>query len=478
MDGYIRVSRRMGREGPGYISPDVQRESIQRWADYRGVEIAAWHVDEDESGGTQNRPGLRAAMERIEARETEGLAVWKIDRFARNVHEAIRDIKSMQERSGSPALFASVTEDIDPTGPFGDFILTVMLAVATLQRDSLVEGWKTAKSRAMDRGVKIGPTPFGYRRRNDATLEPHPKHGPMVAEAFRRAAAGSVQDAVEYLDALGVVHDEGARAGRTRTWTTSTTRRLLRNRVYLGENRYGDRVEHGAHEALVSRSAWEAAQPGEVVKRRRAAAYPLSGLARCGSCGERMVGGTSGGKVRTYRCRASLALWKGERCTAPANIVADRLEEYVRGELEAVLERRWEGAGDPAGDLVDAERALHEAESELDSIVQDASLRRAMGDERFRIFVEANVAAVEEAQATYRDAASRAAQGVSVIEAGVVAEASLSELGELARGGLDAIVVRRGREALDTRVSFVVGDPPAEVGATAPEDAQHGGVKA
>lgn len=61
MDGYIRVCRRMGREGPGYISPDVQRESIQRWADYRGVEIAAWHVDEDESGGTQNRPGLRTA---------------------------------------------------------------------------------------------------------------------------------------------------------------------------------------------------------------------------------------------------------------------------------------------------------------------------------------------------------------------------------------------------------------------------------
>ena len=26
MDGYIRVSRVMGREGPGYISPEVQRD--------------------------------------------------------------------------------------------------------------------------------------------------------------------------------------------------------------------------------------------------------------------------------------------------------------------------------------------------------------------------------------------------------------------------------------------------------------------
>ncbi len=35
----------MGRKGPGYISPTVQREAIARWAEYRGVEIAAWHVE-------------------------------------------------------------------------------------------------------------------------------------------------------------------------------------------------------------------------------------------------------------------------------------------------------------------------------------------------------------------------------------------------------------------------------------------------
>jgi hypothetical protein len=29
-DGYVRVSRRMGRKGPGYISPTVKREAIAR----------------------------------------------------------------------------------------------------------------------------------------------------------------------------------------------------------------------------------------------------------------------------------------------------------------------------------------------------------------------------------------------------------------------------------------------------------------
>ena len=50
MDGYIRVSSRLGREGPGYISPDVQREAIERWAAYKDVEVDEWHVDEDWSG--------------------------------------------------------------------------------------------------------------------------------------------------------------------------------------------------------------------------------------------------------------------------------------------------------------------------------------------------------------------------------------------------------------------------------------------
>src|SRR4051795_10731490 len=83
MDGYIRVSRRMGRKGPGYISPHVQREAIERWAEYKGVTIAEWHVDEDESGGTHDRPGLERAVERAVRGDTGGIVSWRIDRFSR-----------------------------------------------------------------------------------------------------------------------------------------------------------------------------------------------------------------------------------------------------------------------------------------------------------------------------------------------------------------------------------------------------------
>ncbi len=51
--GHIRVRRKLGRSGPGYVSPSVQREAIARWAEYRGVEIAVRQVDEDEPAGTR-----------------------------------------------------------------------------------------------------------------------------------------------------------------------------------------------------------------------------------------------------------------------------------------------------------------------------------------------------------------------------------------------------------------------------------------
>src|SRR5881392_2369155 len=50
VDGYVRVSRIGGRAGDGYISPEVQREQISAFAGLMGVEIDAWHDDQDYSG--------------------------------------------------------------------------------------------------------------------------------------------------------------------------------------------------------------------------------------------------------------------------------------------------------------------------------------------------------------------------------------------------------------------------------------------
>jgi DNA invertase Pin-like site-specific DNA recombinase len=470
MDGYVRVSRRLGREGPGYISPDVQREAIARWAEYKGVEIAEVWVDEDESGGTQERPGLEAAVARALAGETGGIVSWKIDRFSRYTEGGLRDLRRLEE---ADARLAFVVEDVDTSGPMGKFVYTVMLAMSEYFLDNIKAGWKTAKTRAVARGVKIGPTPFGYRRGKDAVLKPDPVTGPIVAETFRLAAREGFESALAHV----VEHGAGHR------WTTTTLRRLLRNRTYLGEARYGDLVTEDAHPALVSTSVWAAAQPAQEAPRRPRRTYPLSGLARCASCESPLVGTRAGSGVRAYRCSAAARsrrpALETKPCAAPAFATADLLEELVRRTLaERLQDRAYVGGDDPAGALDEAAGALADARRELDDLLGDAGLRRIVGADRFRRLAEDAVAAVEECQAAYEEAARRAERRLRVPAVELLASAELDELGELLRGALEAVVVERGRRPIIERVRIVPrGGAPDEVWTPTPKDAKGGGVE-
>jgi len=434
MDGYIRVSRRMGREGPGYISPTVQREAIQRWADYRAIRIAEWHVDEDESGGSQDRPGLRRIMERIQRGDTDGIACWRLNRFARNIAGAVADVEIIQDAGG---VLAFVEEDIDPTGPFGDFILKVLLAVSELELNNVKAGWKTAKSRAIARGVHIGPTPFGYVARDDGTLKVDPDCGPVVTEAFAVAARDGLSAAVTFLQ----------RRASERTWTTSTTRRFLANSRYLGGVRYGDDVCHGAHPALVTRPVFEAAQHDVGELRAPNADFPLTGIAACGSCGGRLIGGRGGpDKRRMYRCAS--------RCDAPVATSAVPLETHVVAELRAAFEHPGFRVGTETGDVKAAETALLEAETDLEQFAGDMTARKLLGH-RYHAHLESRVNAVDEARQLLRQAMADTSGARIVVPAELWGDLTPAELAEVLRAGLESIVVRRGRGPIAGRVSVV-----------------------
>lgn len=435
MDGYIRVSRRMGREGPGYISPNVQREAITRWADYRGVRIDRWEIDEDESGGTQDRPGLRRIMERIEAGETGGVACWRLNRFARNVAGAIGDVEHIQAAGG---VLAFVEEDIDPTGPFGDFILKVLLAVAELELNNVKAGWKVAKARAISRGVHIGPTPLGYVRAPGSTLEVDPDRGQIVSDAFTAAARDGLAAAESVLRARVP----------ERTWSAYTVRRLLANRTYLGEVRYGpELVSADAHPALVSRAVFEGAQHEPTGQRRPRGDFPLSGVASCGTCGARMVGARGGADGRRmYRC--------GPRCDRPAVVSADLLEAHVVAVLRAAFEHPGFRVGTESPDIADAEGALLEAEAELDEFAGDTQARRLLGH-RYHAALEKRVGEVDEARERLRAALAVSAQTRVIVPAELWDSLEPAELAEVLRGGLDAVIVRRGRLPIGERVTVV-----------------------
>jgi site-specific DNA recombinase len=132
LDGYIRVSRVGGREGESFISPAEQRDRIAAWARSRDVAIDQWHSDLDETGGKLERPGLDAALDRVRNGQSGGIVVARLDRFSRaGVADALNVIDEIHEAGGQ---LAALDLGIDPTTPFGEFAMTIMLGLARMER--------------------------------------------------------------------------------------------------------------------------------------------------------------------------------------------------------------------------------------------------------------------------------------------------------------------------------------------------------
>lgn len=459
MDGYIRVSRVGTRdtESERYQTEHIQREKIEAWAKLRDVEIAAWHIDRDQSGSKLSRPGFDTCMARIQAGETEGIVVAAIDRLSRaDVADALMIVRKIHD--DFEGTMAAVDLGLDPTTEVGEMMLTVLLALARMQWRRYQSAWATAKERAVERGAFIAQTPIGYARTEDGRLEFHPAYADHVRAAYKAAASQGLRAAVDYLKWM---------LPHVREWNTVSVRRLLTSRAYLGESTSGELTNRTSHPALIDLATWTAAakQAGANLEDHRpSGTYVLSHIARCAACGTPLIGNRGrSADHRGYRCprNKSKAVRDGaDRCPAPALIGAERLEGFVLAELTRyVAENQPEAVavlieGAEAPDLDVAQRALATAILERDRDVTDLRLRELLGDDAFYARLAEHRVAVEDAAAVYEEAAVASHADVSWPLVDEIATAPIEALpGLLEQAGV-VVTVAQGRAPLPERVSL------------------------
>jgi DNA invertase Pin-like site-specific DNA recombinase len=482
-DGYIRVSRVGGREGEGYISPDVQRDAITSYASELGGSILAWHDDQDYSGGNTERPGFQAMLERLEAGKTDGIIVMSVDRFARSTADGSKIIREIVDRG---QVFASCHERIDPRTDEGRYMLRSFLSNAELFLDQAKTRWNTAKARAVARGAHIGPTPIGYLKvdpvptkpmhispvdsaalggpTGPGQLVPSPTHGPAMEELFKRGAARQYGDSA-------LAHwmtKEAPRHGGA-PWNPSEVRRWFRNRVYLGEVRHAGLVNDEAHTPLTDERTWQRCQrePGE--QRKAAASFLLKGLIRCASCRYAMGGQAQGGrdgKVAVYRCPRS-----SRGCPAPSVISAGAVERYV---TSLVQERQkdlliGQTEVDAEGDA--AIEAFAAAELEVEKFAADVEARRLLGEQSWQEALRVRVENREDRRAA-RELALAAQEARELLQRSLD-DLDRHGLRNLLTGMISHIFIRRaprGATPAD-RVLVVWSDNPERIDVPGPHRA-------
>ena len=269
-----------------------------------------------------------------------------------------REVVEGVEQAGGAILAVDVGEVRADTA--SRWLSSTMLGmVAEYHRRVTAERTEDAKRRAVARGVPPFPNvPPGYRQREDGRLEPHPDEASVVADAFRlRAGGATVMDVREHLRQHGIERSfHGVQA-------------LLGSRIVLGELHFGDVVNTGSHPAIVEPSVWNRVQRMRAPRGRRAKSERLLarlGVLRCGTCGSRMVIGSTdqnGKRHYFYRCPPI-----GD-CRRRVAVSADLAESVVSDAVRELLEG-MRGTASVADGVAEAEHELERAEVELDAAVR------------------------------------------------------------------------------------------------------------
>ena len=456
LDGYVRVSKVGGREGEGFISPDVQADAVTGWAERHGHAIMLHEPELDVSGGTMKRPVFDRILDRIKSGESDGFVVYKVDRFARSLLGGLTVLEEVAKAGG---VFASVNDNVDMTTPQGRAFLQMQLVFAELFRGQVTEAWKVAESSAISRGVHT-TIPYGYRRGNGngkahhkggnrgAPLVPDEPAATVVRRIYAERVAGrGVAAIADGLNADGIPSPRGGQ------WTRQTVRAIVKVRTYLGEARKGDAELVDAHEPLVTREDWAKSQPNGNPAKVRGDGTLLSGLIRCAGCGYVMGSSDNGRGMRRYNCNRHHATG---RCPLPTSAPAERVEELVE---TLFLERhsaslKQADAADPA--VVAAAARRDKREREYVRWRDDADMADTLGRDDYRAGLVARKAALDEATAEYDAAARRTAASTLAVPADYL-DWPMPDRRALLKRALDRVEVRRAistHEPLADRVEL------------------------
>ena len=134
------------------MSLDDQGAKLEAAAIVRGW--ASDHVAEAASGKTlAGRPLLREALERLDRGEAQALIVTKVDRLGRNTRD-ILNLAARAEKRGWVLVILNL--DLDTSTPAGRLVLTMLAAVAEMERNIIGERVRDTHAFRRAQGARLG----------------------------------------------------------------------------------------------------------------------------------------------------------------------------------------------------------------------------------------------------------------------------------------------------------------------------------
>ena len=375
---YTRVSTEIQLDG---YSLEAQKERLRKEAGHRGMKVVGEYSDEGKSGkNIKGRPEFQKMLNDIKdgKDKVDYVLVFKLSRFGRNAADTLNSLQYMEDFGVN---LLCVEDSIDSAGASGKLMISVLAAVAEIERENIKEQTMAGRQqKARDGRWNGGFAPYGYKLvhkdgEKGKVLEIDEKEAELVRliyDKFVNTNMGA-NGIAKWLNEHGYTKTV-RQNGTMPTLSAHFVKLVLDNPVYMGKIAYGRRktekidgtrnefhivkqaedayeIYDGIHEAIVTEEMWyEAYAKRKVtgIKHEKTHSighyHMLSGLVRCPECGAKMYGVVNRKKKKGsdefykdmwyYKCKNRIKV-EGKPCSYKTNIRQDQLN----AELIALV--RW-----------------------------------------------------------------------------------------------------------------------------------------
>lgn len=164
---YPRVSTEMQVEG---YSLDGQKTSLKKFAEREEMQIVGIYEDAGKSGKSiEGRPAFKRMLSDIqEGLDVDYVLVYKLSRFGRNAADILNSLEFIQSYGVN---LICIEEGIDSSQTSGKLLISVLSAVAEIERENILEQTMNGRREKARQGKwNGGPAPYWYILKDDTLL--------------------------------------------------------------------------------------------------------------------------------------------------------------------------------------------------------------------------------------------------------------------------------------------------------------------
>ena len=301
---YARISKDDGSA----LGVSRQVKDCRTEADRRGWTVRDVYVDNDVSASSgAPRPEWQRLVRDVEARRVSAIVVWSAERLTRKPREA-EDVIEWAEKYG--LALANIGGELDLSTPDGRMMYRIRGAISRHESEQSSRRIRRKFLERAESGKPHGKVAYGYQRVDGRDVL-DPEQAAVISDAARRLLAG------ESLRSVATRLNETDRLSpRGKKWESATLRQILLRDRNAGLRRHqGSVIGRGDWEPIYDEATHERVvalltDPSRRTNRGATISHLLTGIARCGLCGDAVQGPgvmrvlpASGTQPRRYGCR-------------------------------------------------------------------------------------------------------------------------------------------------------------------------------